>query len=415
MASSSAAVTAGRFSYDQNGLTVDGFPRCDAATLRSHLKFVEGDPLRTKTGQPRKRLPRPDQPTEFYVAQLIHYGLSPPSAAISRDQAKSMLRDQDNLTGLIIAKEVDALEGRLRKKWEDAQTKARKAALKLPVDAAATSSTRAAGKRKRESNDTAPPVAVSKGAGPSANASPKKARVEATGRPAHGAAAGGTKSTSKAKSGVAQAPVEPKLEKPVKKAAEPLDLDAIAGYYYITAPSITREWPLPPKGVIKFALAPSPGRSHLWGDFDFGPVEGHLRSATTLSPANRIVRFLWRGRETGEGMMRFGKECTFSITFQADGAIKGTFSWLGKHEFTGVKNNNYPKPLHKVPEWKREFWALNPGSQDYESRARWGGWHDPGPAYVEANSDTDVDVPGPSSGPRKKQTARRGMPFHHYG
>lgn len=420
--SATTKVTSSHFAYDGHaGLTVDDVPRCDPAALRAHLKFVESDPLLTKDGKPRKRLntARADQPTGFYVAQMIHYGLKRPTATIARDDAKAMLRVLDAGTGLHVPDEVAALETKLKRKWETANAKVKKPAADAPQ--AATTS-----KRKRTADDgRGTQIIVTNvfigGAqdGAGSSSAPKKAKIEGTARPTKAKAAPPALPPPKEKVCRISTTLGGAEDHGAQKTSPPIDLTAIAGYYFIVAPTMTKEWPLPPKGVIKFALAPSTNGSHLWGEFDFGPVAGRMRSCTTLTPANRVVRFLWRGHDLADGYTRAS---TLSISFREDGTIKGTFAWVGKYEFTGTRNPNYPNPGHKVLSWKQMYWAHIP---DGASLARGGGRQDAGPSTrgeAEPNSDTDDDAferkpqggewAGASAG-RTKQTAVRSRPFNH--
>lgn len=147
-------------------------------------------------------------------------------------------------------------------------------------------------------------------------------------------------------------------------------------------------------------LAPSSTASHLWGSFDFGAFVGKLRSCSSVTPTNgSIIKFLWRGRETGEGVSTYDAENVAEFRFREDGKFVGTMYWdcLGEFNLVGIKDEPASRDRvlsEKVPEWKSEYWSLNEANYDRECEGRWGGWVSYREETPEPNSDTESSEKG---------------------
>lgn len=178
----------------------------------------------------------------------------------------------------------------------------------------------------------------------------------------------------------------------------PLAFKDVSGVYTVLAPAITEQWPNNDHPLL-LELRPSSTESHLWGAFDFGAIEGNMRSkASTDTAANRIS-FHWRGRETGEGESTFGDENIAELSFTKGGEFQGAMycDYVGTFKLTGkldVKASEKAEQPSKVAEWKSAYRELTQANYDRESDARMPGSH----WYYESDEDriepcSDSDVP----------------------
>lgn len=173
-----------------------------------------------------------------------------------------------------------------------------------------------------------------------------------------------------------------------------LDITRVSGAYVIAAPEV-----LDPEdfdGPLTLQLAPSTTAGHLWGSFDFGVVEGKLRSCSSINPTNNVIRFLWRGRETGEGESTYGPRNFANFKFLPNGTFKGKMYWdcigefdlVGKLDATSSVNEDL---ADEVSGWKDEYWSLNESNYERERVGRWagGGFHGGDDSEPESNSDSE--------------------------
>ncbi|KAL8693887.1 MAG: hypothetical protein Q9218_001352, partial [Villophora microphyllina] len=201
-----------------------------------------------------------------------------------------------------------------------------------------------------------------------------------------------------------------------KAAVERFDVRSVRGDYIIVAPKVSDGWKRATEwGPLRLALAPSSTLQHLWGSFDFGVFEGMLRSSTPISPTSNMVKFLWRGRDTGTGESTYRPENITKFTFLPDGKFKGTMYWdcLGKFELAGKLDLNASHGLYSddsVSGWKSQYHSLNDLNYERERVGRWGGgWGYGGHSEPESNSDTDggrSDSEGGSEDHRDKRRKR---------
>lgn len=138
-------------------------------------------------------------------------------------------------------------------------------------------------------------------------------------------------------------------------------------------------------------------RSHLWGYFDLGVIEGWLRSSRVLVAHNGAVEFKWRGRDTREGRSTFEEENVAKFTFVGDGTFSGTMYWgsVGTFQIVGVKAIERSKDRvwsKDILTWKSEFYELNQENTDFEYASRWGGCYSRGSPKRERHSDTEDDL-----------------------
>ncbi len=87
--------------------------------LHHFLTYKVPGPVLNKAGKPGKYqpLPRPDQPTQFYMAQLQLYGLEPAS---SKEAAKTALLGAiEGPGGLVMSEEVRTIHIGLAVEWEN--------------------------------------------------------------------------------------------------------------------------------------------------------------------------------------------------------------------------------------------------------------------------------------------------------
>ena len=422
------------FFYDGHGfhVVVDKHPhqRYDSASLYRLLTYttVTPPPLLTKAGKVAKRQPLPhqDKPGHFYVAQLLHYGLPP--LKTKNPAKKRLLAAFGTQKTLTVPEHILELERSLNLEYSQAkkitdqkyaeekkqrekeklaqhQKQKREDALFMQqfTDAGIVISTGLL-KDLDESDDEELHAPVSNtqlqnriAALPKDRLcdvlthlmyrlpSVKKALIKEL------EATPGT-NASELKKGKNKVCDAFSCKGNVDSCYQTLNITRdYAGEHRIVAPYLKDEWPdQTQKMVLKMSL--SAKGSHLWARFHFGIVSGVIRSDGPLpQKAGDVCRFLWRGREEGEGEQTFGEDNWGTITFLDDGKIKGTMQWMGVFEFVGKKVSK-PGPVwvKNVTSWKREWRGINSRSYEYERQARWGrSWFYDDDGVVTPNSDTD--------------------------
>ena len=173
-----------------------------------------------------------------------------------------------------------------------------------------------------------------------------------------------------------------------------LDINKISGTYVIAAPEVSDGWDV--DGPLTLQLAPSATAGHLWGSFDFGVVEGKLRSCSSTNPTDNVIQFLWRGRETGEGESTYGPGNFANLKFLSNGTFKGRMYWdcLGEFDLGGKLDSNSSSGeelTDEVSGWKDEYWSLNDSNYERERKGRWGGagFDDSDNSEPDSNSDSE--------------------------
>ncbi len=95
------------------------YSRAGTDKLHHFLTYKDPGPVLNKAGKPGKYQPspRPDQPTQFYMAQLQLYGLEPAS---SKEAAKkTLLGAIEGPGGLVTSEEVLTIQIGLAKEWNN--------------------------------------------------------------------------------------------------------------------------------------------------------------------------------------------------------------------------------------------------------------------------------------------------------
>ncbi|KAI4259157.1 MAG: hypothetical protein L6R42_004716 [Xanthoria sp. 1 TBL-2021] len=329
--------------YDKDRHQV--YKRCEPKKLHDLLTYDEEAAKYTKAGKLRKNPPRhTDETQHFYVAQLTHYGLKPTK---SKQAAKStLLAAYDSEEGLLVPKHILRLEKDL-----ESEFRAKQAVLlekkKIKEEKQREQDEKQRQKRKRDEDTLL-------------------AEVEEA-----------------SKSSLSR--------KKQKGKPKQLDIHKISGTYTIVAKQVPDGWNC--QGPLKLKLAPSSTARHLRGSFDFGVFEGKMRSST--KPKDSIIRFHWRGRETGEGESTYGPENVATLEFLPNGIFKGRMYWdcLGEFDLQGKleAGSSEDGDLEGgVEDWKHEYWSINDANYERERVGRWGGWAgDSDDDEVESNSDTE--------------------------
>lgn len=434
-------------------------PRCSSSKIYDLLTHEDPGPAYTKTGQLHVHQPpkHKDESHHFYTAQLVHYGLKPLK---TKSLAKKALLAayRGSAEGLTVPESIMKIEKRLtaefKKKNAAAEREHRQNQKRQGQD-----QNEQPKKRKRDENKSTDKARDDPLTSGKATKKPKTTQT-----PKDPLTSGKTAKVSKltkipkptvlsdkvAKdSKSAKVPNDPvtssktaKEAKTIKSPKNPVTKGAVAvipkankvriqtsrippiylgthailqgpttlnvariqGTYTITAPSVSDGWDC--GGPLTLKFAPSSTTSHLWGSFDFGVFKGILRSSPSIKPKDSTIRFLWRGRETGEGESTYGKKNVAEFKFLGNGNsfagtmywdCLGTFNVTGKLDVASSRNKVFTK---NVPGWKKEYWSLNDSNYESEGVGRWGGgggWGYRSESRVELNSDTGNEGAGEDS------------------
>jgi hypothetical protein len=208
----------------------------------------------------------------------------------------------------------------------------------------------------------------------------------------------------------------------------------VTGTWKITCQEIESEWDQHEDMTLTIFRVHKEGHSEIFGEFNFGLVEGWLRfepqeskDAVKVKPEGTLTgqkrkrvdedsdderdyddderdydadelheefhlppthvpskahptwNYRWRGRETGEGEIQLESDKNLeSITFSGEGGakLKGWFKceYLKRCEFEGAKIElGDPRAALKIS-IETEWTAFNERAYNYASTARWGGW-----------------------------------------
>ncbi|KAJ3492877.1 hypothetical protein NLJ89_g11147 [Agrocybe chaxingu] len=204
-----------------------------------------------------------------------------------------------------------------------------------------------------------------------------------------------------------------------KRAGAVLPISEWAGEYDVECPELAGNWDSA-EGTHMFNVYPSSESAHLWASFDFGIVEGVIRSAG--KPPTKVkeeVPFIWRGRESGdsEHEMILGDGNEGVLTFLGDGRMKATMKggcfgeWTVTGSFSSGSSSeslNLAQVKRAVREFKDEFRAYNHHNYEIERKERWGKvtWRsrprDDAPLDSDTTTggggDSDMDMDGGEGG-----------------
>ncbi|TFK43970.1 hypothetical protein BDQ12DRAFT_731924 [Crucibulum laeve] len=412
------AVSTGGFFYRGRSfyVGVDGFQhgRADPADLHALLTYTPPPPVLTKAGKVAKRQPvntHKEKEAHFYCAQLLHYGLKPLK---TREPAKKKLLAAFEASGgktLAVPPQILELEKTLKEQWKAANSMAKKKFIEEEKTRALEAEKRSKQKKALQEADmkkflegTSQPIAGTSGdpfeLGEESDNSveiievPKsmtkpQLRNAITTLSEDRLRAILTKllddvpavqkilkneidNTMKSSKSVAKSAPKGK-----KTATKTNSLD-VSGSYDILAPALSDNWACA-SGPMTLKINPSSTSAHLWGKFDFGIISGVIRTeGPPPSAANVRVSFRWRGREAGEDVMTFGECNKGTMTFLADGKIKGYLEGdLCTSEFVGRPSGKGKTGLSvkEVQKWKREWRSINEVGYEKENRGRWNsGW-----------------------------------------
>ncbi|KAJ7286247.1 hypothetical protein C8J57DRAFT_1287137 [Mycena rebaudengoi] len=301
--------------------------RADASRLHSLLTYTTPPPVLTKAGKVAKRQPPPhkDETEEFYVAQLMHYGLKP--LKTKEAAKKALLAAFGPGNTLEVPPRILELKEKMRKEYSEAN----KIAKAKYLEDQKQEKLKEEEKRKKRKRET---DAILENFTAQAN---KKGKTNA------------------------------KLPQNTE----------FSGKFDIIAPYLTEQWEDQTRDSMWLKLCLSSTSSHLWGSFDFGVVTGVIRSSGPLpTTVGGSVSFFWRGRETGEGEATFGDGNIGTITFLGGGNFKAHMDWTWGR-------------LKALRKWKAQWRGINERAYNRENIERWGKWGGDGDdAEQPAGSDT---------------------------
>lgn len=175
------------------------------------------------------------------------------------------------------------------------------------------------------------------------------------------------------------------------------------GDYTVKVPKISEEWGSD-EYDDRYTLTLATSKSgHVWGRFTWGIIEGVIRSNGSPAgqdrkiPSGTLVRFTWRGRETGENQIitmgdSESNEEIGTIEFRADGSLKGTIgTQLGKFAFSGTPSAAGKRSIEggrAISQWKDEYRHTNQSAHESEGASRWGQWVEEPTGDGPEDSDT---------------------------
>ncbi|KAL8897281.1 MAG: hypothetical protein Q9207_007292 [Kuettlingeria erythrocarpa] len=176
---------------------------------------------------------------------------------------------------------------------------------------------------------------------------------------------------------------EPRVKKEPKVKAEPNtkqmaiaspsripaapSLGLINGIYDISCPSIENEWDY--DGFTLVLTLDSPA---IWGEYDFGMFSGILYiPQRPFTASSDEFAFEWRGRENGEGEMRFGSGCNGGIVFHGNGYVEGWINVYGEGRFEGTRREGPGTAVRTAMSMQDEWDSYNEDEYERERIGRW--------------------------------------------
>ncbi|KAF5366214.1 hypothetical protein D9758_005729 [Tetrapyrgos nigripes] len=439
-------------SGDKFYVTMDGdcISRESSSSLYAFLTYTPPTgPVLTEEGTPRVHQPRKyhDKPARFYCAQLLHYGLK--SYKTKEAAKKHLLAAFDSNHQLAVPEKILQIEKELKAEYARANAVAEKAYQEKKRQAEAEEADRRAQameKRRQaeaeEANRRAQEMlqqqalsdAVNKAYttlfGDDAGASDEEEDSEDDGDDAED-----EPTQKEIKQSVKTMPeadlrelvrklvrddveaqdavrtyildhrraaVKSKAKKPERPqpvTGKSLKVNELQGKFEVISPDMSNTWSFV-EDTFSLNICPSSTTAHLWGGFQFGMLEGVLRSTNSV-PSSGLqtgfkLSFKWRGRETGEGESSFEDGNTGYIVFLGDGLIKGNLVWASWSNkgfgFSGRKRvmPSTAFPTKQIKSWKREYRGYNRGNYEAKSVSRWGKWAPEARPDSPENSDTSA-------------------------
>ena len=168
-----------------------------------------------------------------------------------------------------------------------------------------------------------------------------------------------------AKGAKAKKEVKVKKESP---SASSSSLGLINGIYDISCPTVEGEW-----SCQELTLTLALSGTTIWGAYDLGMFSGVLFvPSRPWQPSPEPLPFTWRGRENGEGEMRFGNGCDGEISFLGNGVVEGWISVYGHCKFRGVRRPEAGTNVVSVGDLREEWDGYNEEAYEEERTGRWG-------------------------------------------
>ena len=174
-----------------------------------------------------------------------------------------------------------------------------------------------------------------------------------------------TKKAPTAKSGAPSIKKDPDI----KPSSSQPKLGLINGYYTITCPTISEEFPSFATDLSLILCLDSPG---LWGSYDFGMFSGILHmQERPWEPSPQGIRCLWRGRENSEGERSFGDSCVGEVAFLGNGQIEGWLNVYGQCWFQGIRRPGGTAAPRSAASMRDEWEGYCEEAYEEERVGRW--------------------------------------------
>lgn len=111
----------------------------------------------------------------------------------------------------------------------------------------------------------------------------------------------------------------------------------------------------------------------LWGAFRMDRWEGVLLvDPAPTKASNAPLPCSWRGREPGEGEIRFDQaHCTGELVFLGGGKIMGCLNLIGDVEFTGTMDAKIQESPRTINDIQKEWKGYNERAHAREELSRW--------------------------------------------
>lgn len=160
---------------------------------------------------------------------------------------------------------------------------------------------------------------------------------------------------------------EPDADWSRNPSSPPRALGLINGTYDLSCPTTEDEW-----SCTDLTLILTLEGTTVWGAYDLGMFSGIIFLPNRpLQASNEPLSFTWRGRENGEGEMRFGRDCKGEISFLGNGNIEGWISVYGRCAFKGVRRPEAGTMVRASRSMREEWEEYNERAYEEERTGRW--------------------------------------------